>query len=138
MGATRMNRLRAFFCDHRRFAVVLIALTLAMKALVPAGYMVDREGAVFTVHICADQTGQTITRQVTIPKAGQGDQHKAQADTPCQFIALGHAALGGADPILLALALGFVLALGFADWRALQPRGGAWLRPPLRGPPAVC
>ncbi len=45
------------------------------------------------------------------------------------------ASLAGADALLLAAALAFILALGFAPATAPRPRRAVWLRPPLRGPP---
>ncbi len=131
-----MQLLRAFFLHHRRMAALLIALALAMKALVPAGFMLGHDSRVITVQICADALGQQITQKIVLPSSHSGDD-KAKSDSPCHFSALGHAMLGGADPVLLALALVFILALGFAPVLAPAPRRIAFLRPPLRGPPAL-
>ncbi|WP_068090107.1 hypothetical protein [Novosphingobium rosa] len=135
-----MTALRAFFLHHRRMAALLIALTLAMKALVPAGFMLGSDTRVLTVQICADALGQQITQKIVLPLNRSGNhagEDKAKSDSPCHFTALGHAMLGGADPVLLAAALVFVLALGFAPVLAPAPRLTAFLRPPLRGPPAL-
>ncbi len=135
-----MQLLRAFFLHHRRMAALLIALTLAMKALVPAGFMLGGDSRVITVQICADALGQQITQKIVLPlnqSGGHSGEDKAKTDSPCHFTALGHAMLGGADPVLLALALVFILALGFAPVLAPAPRRIAFLRPPLRGPPAL-
>jgi hypothetical protein len=131
-----MQLLRAFFLHHRRMAALLIALALAMKALVPAGFMLGHDSRVITVQICADALGQQITQKIVLPSSHSGDD-KAKSDSPCHFTALGHAMLGGADPVLLALALVFILALGFAPVLAPAPRRIAFLRPPLRGPPIL-
>lgn len=131
-----MTALRAFFLHHRRMAALLIALALAMKALVPAGFMLGGDTHVLTVQICADALGQQITQKIVLPSSHSGEE-KAKSDSPCHFTALGHAMLGGADPVLLALALVFILALGFAPVLAPAPRRIAFLRPPLRGPPAL-
>ncbi|WP_343610255.1 hypothetical protein [Novosphingobium sp.] len=131
-----MQLLRAFFLHHRRMAALLIALALAMKALVPAGFMLGHDSRVITVQICADALGQQITQKIVLPSSHSGDD-KAKSDSPCHFTALGHAMLGGADPLLLALALVFILALGFAPALAPAPRRIAFLRPPLRGPPVL-
>ena len=56
--------------------------------------------------------------------------------THCAFSGLGHSALGGADPPLLAVALAFILLTGFARLPALPARDIPFLRPQLRGPPA--
>jgi hypothetical protein len=138
-----MGFVRAFFRDHRRFAALLVALALAMKALVPGGYMIGQQGKVLTVTICADASGTGLTRQIVVPTSeseSQSDRGKSgehgKSDSPCPYAALGMAALGGADTVLLALALAFILALGFAPLRPVRPERRAYLRPPLRGPPA--
>jgi len=43
--------------------------------------------------------------------------------------------MGGTDPVLLAAAIAFILALGFAPPHALHAVTPARLRPPLRAPP---
>ena len=75
-------------------------------------------------------------RDITVlPQSGQADGH-AKGDGSCPYAALGMAALTGADAVLLAIALGFILALGFLPVRASPRAGRLHLRPPLRGPPA--
>lgn len=139
-----MKMLRAFFLSHARMAAGLIALALCMKALMPAGYMLGGETRSITVQICADTLGAKITKQIVLAGLTYGTQNHAnkgadgaKTDTPCAFAALGHGALGGADPFLLALALLFVLALGYAPQPALAAMRGHYLRPPLRGPPML-
>ena len=59
----------------------------------------------------------------------------AKADQPCAFGGLGLAWLPGADAVLLAGALVFILALGFAAVVAPRLAPTPYLRRPLRGPP---
>jgi hypothetical protein len=128
--------LRSFLRDHRRLAACLIALALAMKALVPAGYMLGATAHVLTVEVCADSQGKHLTQLIVVPGESTPADH-AKSDGPCAWSALGIAALGGADLALLALALAFILLLGFAP-TAPAPRSRAHhLRPPLRGPPSL-
>ena len=132
-----MGAIRQFFRVHRHAAILLLYMALAMKAVVPAGFMVDAGAKVLTVHICTDSLDPGVARLIALPFGHQGDVgHKAHADAPCPFAALGHAALGGADPVQLALALAFILALGFAWAVPARIKPSAFLRPPLRGPPA--
>jgi hypothetical protein len=130
--------IRRFCRDHRRFAALLVALALCLKVLVPAGYMVGGQSQTLTISICADaQGGQHLTKQIAIPvkgEDGKGDEHAKSA--PCPYAALGMASLPGADTALLALALVFIIALGFAPAPSVPLRRTAFLRPPLRGPPA--
>lgn len=134
-----MMGLRAILLDHRRLALLLVAVALAMKALVPGGYMLGTQSQVITVSICGDASGTHETRQIVVPRSGADkdtvSQHAKSA--PCAFSALGMDGLAGADPILLALALAFILAAGFAVLAGLTLKARAHLRPPLRGPPLL-
>lgn len=136
-----MNRPAALIRNHARLTLVLLALALAAKALVPAGFMLSPSaGRVLTVTICADASGMPRQMQIAIPAKDDRPGEPAdagEADQPCAFSGLGHAALGGADPVLLAAALAFILLLGFAPPSALPLRDIAYLRPPLRGPPSA-
>lgn len=120
---------------------MLLALALAVKAVVPLGYMLSAGGARFmTVTICSDASGGTLKRmQMPIPgKQDSGRDHSEQGAkaTHCAFSGLGHSALGGADPLLLAATLAFVLLVGLAPLSTLPRREIPFLRPQLRGPPA--
>lgn len=134
-----MNRFRALIRDHARLALVLLALALAVKAVVPAGFMLSAGGDRFlTVTICSDASGTPKQMQIAIPgkKTAGGDHSDPGAKvTHCAFSGLGHAALGGVDPLLLAGALAFILLVGLAPLPALPARALSFLRPPLRGPP---
>ncbi|MDE1916780.1 MAG: hypothetical protein KGJ57_15100 [Sphingomonadales bacterium] len=132
-----MRVFRAFALNHRCLAVLLVALALCMKALVPAGYMLASDRQVVTIRICADTVGQMITKQIVLPQNPQTPgTHKGKGESPCHFTALGHGLLGAVEPILLALALITLMALGFAPMRPATAQSAARLRPPLRGPPA--
>jgi hypothetical protein len=136
-----MFRLRALIRDHARLTLVLLVLALAVKAAVPAGFMLSAgEDRFLTVTICSDASGKTEQMQIALPgksDAGGGDHADAEAKaTHCAFSGLGHSALGGADPLLLAAALAFILLIGIAPLPALPRRDIPFLRPQLRGPPA--
>lgn len=130
-----MSRLRAFFLTHRAAFAALLALALAMKALVPAGYMVAPTSSSFTVSVCSGMDGEQ--RTITIPHK-QDDSGKNAVDRQiCHAAALDAATLGGTDPFLLGLALAFILALGFAPVSIPARRALRYETPPLRGPPAL-
>jgi len=130
-----MGGLRVFLHRHRTLAALLLALALCVKAIVPAGYMPGGGARFITVSICADASGGEVTRQIAIPARGDAAQDHARAKGECAFAGLAMAALGGADMALLAAALAFILALGFAEHAVPAPRDASRLRPPLRGPP---
>jgi hypothetical protein len=136
-----MTNHRALTRKYARLTLLLVVIALAVKALIPAGYMISSKGERFlTVTICADASGTPKQMRIAIPDKDQtGSDHSEEADKaqPCVFSGLGHAALGGVDPLLLATALAFILLVGFAPLRAPPAREIAFLRPPLRGPPSL-
>lgn len=136
--ARLVGPLRNFLGTHCRLAALLVALAIAMKALVPAGYMLAPQITVLTVTICADAQGKRITHDIAVPKkAGHGDGSGEQDKGACSWSSLAMASLGAAGPELLALALAFILALGFLPSAPPAPRIVSWLRPPLRAPPLL-
>ncbi|HIQ17418.1 MAG TPA: hypothetical protein EYH41_05390 [Novosphingobium capsulatum] len=79
-----------------------------------------------------------MTAKIAIPMKGEpSDSTGKQGKGDCPFSSLSMASMTGADPALLALALAFILALGFAPVRTSHPKRVSYLRPPLRGPPAL-
>lgn len=143
IGGPEMSVLRRFLLRYRAMAFAVMVLALAMKAIVPAGYMVGAESKVLTIRIC-DETQLSAAvhnalhaRDIAIPMKGEPAGKHSKADGMCPYGALSFAGLAGADPIQLALALLFILATGFAALALPAPRRIAHLRPPLRGPPAL-
>ena len=137
MGAA-VTALRALLLRHRALAILVVAAALCLTALVPAGERLETGHKVLTVGVCMDSAGHTVTRDIVVPMkgspAGEAAKH-AEAGKACAGSARAMAALAGSDALLLAAALAFILALGFAPLAAPLPRRAVWLRPPLRGPP---
>lgn len=129
-----MRHWRAIMLHNRHLAMLLVLLALAMKALVPAGYMVGSSTRALTVLICADSTGQRTAVKITIPQGP--DKTAAKDHKPCTFAGHGAAALAAADPVQLALALAFVLALGFLATEAPSLASTRRILPPPCGPPS--
>lgn len=139
-----MTSLRLLVMQNRRLAVWLVLVALCVKMLVPAGFMptVGANGTM-TVSICTGTGPQTVV--ITMPGmgahdvAGGGDgmSDHAKAQMPCAFSGLGLATLAAVDPVMLAIAIAFVLATGFAAVPLLPHAAPAHLWPPLRGPPVA-
>jgi hypothetical protein len=133
-----MLSLRNLIHARPLLALLLMVMALCVKALVPSGYMVSTGSKTITVGLCSDIADAATT--ITIPMQSGGEQipaHKGKAEMPCAFASLALGAMAGADAPLLALALLFVLALGFLPLLpAVRPQS-FHLRPPLRGPPAA-
>jgi hypothetical protein len=136
-----MLRLRALVRDHARLTLVLLAVVLAVKALVPQGYMLSAGGERFlTVTICADASGAAKQMKIALADtghAGSEDGAGNPADQPCAFAGHAHGTLGAADPVLLAAALTFILLTGRAPFPVPPLRNIPFLRPQLRGPPVL-
>lgn len=131
--------LHALLLRHRTVAFWVAVAALFMKAMLPTGYMVGHGSgaAIITVSLCDSAIGESVSRQISIPlKDGSSDTGK-QAKPDCPFASLSMASMGGVDAALLALALAFALALGFAPSRPAATGRIAFLRPPLRGPPSL-
>jgi hypothetical protein len=135
MGAFRHLLLR-----HRALAIALLLAALAVKALVPAGYMLSASGRLLTVELCIGLPDQHRTVQIAIPgqdaPADDESGHR-QASALCPYSALSMGALASIDGVLLALAFAFVLTLGRAPSPPPQRQRRVQLRPPLRGPPVL-
>lgn len=134
-----MRGLRQILLSRHRLALWLVALALATKALLPGGYMIEAHSQVLTIAICADSTGAHLTRQIVVPREETGQDQSSQhaKSAACPFSALAMAGNLGADPILLGLALAFVLAIGFAARPIPERATRTRLRPPLRAPPVI-
>ncbi len=130
-----MTDLRAFMLHRWTLSLWLVAAALFVRAIVPAGYMVDAQATTLSFTICSDATGAMSTHEITIPDDGKADA--ANADKPCSFAGSAQPALSGADAPLLALALAFILLLGFVR-RPFPPLLSVHhLRPPSQGPPML-
>lgn len=106
-----------------------------MKVVVPAGFMPVAGPGQIMVLVCTQFGPQHVAIDVPGMPAKPGDG--AKMDQPCAFAGLGLAWLPGADPVLLAAALGFILALSFAAVVVPRLARTPRLRPPLRGPPRI-
>lgn len=115
--------------------MLLVCAALAMKVIVPAGFMPVASGGVMTVQMCSGTGPATI--EIAIP--GLPDQHHKQdkAEMPCTFAGLSAPALSAVDPILLAVAIALILHVvgSLAPTPLIAAR--TYLRPPLRGPPTT-
>lgn len=133
-----MFALRAILLQHRLAALLLVMAALAMKIVVPAGFMPGSASGAFSVKLCTGTLDQAVTASIAIPfKDGSADPAGQQAKADCPFTALSMVSLTGAEPGLLALALAFILALGFAPVAVPRCARRWHLRPPLRGPPVL-
>lgn len=134
-----MTRLRRLVSRNAAAALLLAVLALFMKAAVPAGFMPDVTGGSIQLVLCSGY-GPETAMPMAMSMPGGSDHHDGSAPdhkgTPCGFF--GHAAgsMAMADPIVLALAIAFIVATVFREPARVQAAAPPFLRPPLRGPPA--
>lgn len=127
---------RGLILSHRWCAAALIALALAMKLVVPAGYMPVERGGTITVMVCTGMGQQQV--EIGVPGIpAKPDGASRVAGQPCAFAGLGLDMLPGVDPVLLAGALAFILALGFVGVAVVRVDRARQLWPPMRGPPLI-
>ncbi|PJI90014.1 hypothetical protein DAH55_06860 [Sphingomonas koreensis] len=126
---------RRLVLHHPRLAAALTALALAMKVAVPAGFMPVAAPGQMMVLVCTEFGPQQVA--IDVPGMPAKPDDAAKMDPPCAFAGLGLAWLPGADAVLLAAALVFILALGFVAVAAPRLVRPPYLRPPLRGPPTT-
>lgn len=122
--------------NNRALAGALFALAMIMKVLVPAGFMPSIDHGQIVVSICSG-TGP-MTMVMTIPgleHGKSGDNQHGKSEQPCAFSGLTAPSLAAADPVLLALAILFVMALAMRPMVPIGTTQRPHLRPPLRGPP---
>jgi hypothetical protein len=118
----------------RRVFMTLSALAVALKVLLPPGFMAAQDGAPFPLVICTGE-GTTVVHQDGAPDAPAG---KVGHDSPCAFA--GHGA-GAAPPSLAA-----PVAVTFVEHATPAPQALTHLAPgrglaapplPARGPPSL-
>lgn len=130
--------LRRFTLQRPWLAIALLALAVAARVVVPAGYMPHGDGAdasgKLMVMVCTEFGSRTVAIDVPGMADPRGDA-PMNADQPCSFSSAGLAWIGGVGPLVLSIALAFILALGFAPLTQPCLPQVAHMRPPLRGPP---
>lgn len=138
---------RAFLFRQPRVAVVIIAVAMFAKALVPQGYMVMPSNGAITVSLCFGQGSQMVAldlgkeadgvRYADGAKGGGDHEDGKNAHPPCAFSGLSMAAALGAAPALLGLAIAYIMALGLLPVVPRAQHAPSRLRPPLRAPPVL-
>lgn len=133
----KMSVLHAFFVRQRAMAFAILAFALAMKAIVPTGFMIGAEAKVLTIRLCnkSQFSSAAQARQIAIPMNGKPASKHDKADEICPYSALSMASLSNTDLTLLSPALAFILALTFTPGRTACAKRIFYLRPPLRAPP---
>ena len=133
-----VTSLRRLLFGHVPAACLLLMLTLCMKLVVPVGFMPQLTDGRVELVMC---DGMAPVTPVVAMHGMHGHHHghdgPTKPDAPCPFAGLAAPALGGADPIQLAIALADILVAGLVAATAIRLRAAGHVRPPLRGPPVT-
>lgn len=132
--------LRIALGRHRWLAALVLAAALLLRVAVPAGYMPVMSAHGVTLVLCPGQAPVRARPAMHHAMPGMShdmpdDSHHADYQNRCAFADLALPLIGGADAVLLAAAIAFVMARALRPARTLPPRPAPYLLPPSRGPP---
>lgn len=132
-----MHVFRRLATEHACFAALLLAATLLVRGLVPAGYMPAAQDGKMVVMLCSAPGSSETTVTLPIDHRDTSHHHRQQPDHPCAFGSLAGSALAATEPTLLLAAILFAFVAAIF-WRPLiLPRQSGQILPPLRGPPTA-
>ena len=121
--------------------MLVCAATLLLKLVVPSGYMIGSEHGRITIELCSGVAPRAVTMAMPgmhgdMPDHGKSRDH-GKAEMPCAFAGLSAASLGAIDSVQLITLIAFVMAVGLSPTVLPAITRRIYLRPPLRGPPAL-
>ena len=130
--------LRSSLGNHRWCAAAIIALALWIRLIVPAGFMPVFAGGVFHVELCSGRGVEPMPAAMPGMRHDRGGHDMSgKDDRPCGFSGHAPASMAGADPILVVLAIAFIVATTFRMHTTQRAPRRGFLRPQPRGPPAI-
>jgi hypothetical protein len=127
-----MSMARSHLLAKPWLAVLLLAVALMARAMVPTGFMPVVAGGSIALELCPG-----TQPAVAGPMHGRmhHDHHGGKGEMPCPFGALTLAAGAGAGPVLAQAAPPFILPAGVTISATPPARAVSRLRPPPRAPP---
>lgn len=132
-----MSTIRRLLLTRPALVALLCTAMLALRLLVPVGYMLAEQQGRIAIIVCPGVTAQTIAH-MAMPghdthEAPAG--HDRSAEGVCAFAGLSAPMLGAIDVVLLVVALALVAAAVLRRVPDVTPCARLRLRPPLRAPP---
>lgn len=134
-----MRAMRVLTLHQRSWFIMILALAMFVRAVVPAGYMVAPASMTLSVQICADGVMGPSKIEIEVPLSNDGQSDKTdhgQKSGPCAFSALSMALMAGDHSPLLIVALATIVATIITNGAPHLLYQSHHLRPPLRGPPS--
>lgn len=132
-----MQRLRALIARRQGWLAVLIVFVLAVRLVVPTGFMPTVEHGRLALRLCPGTApASTVATAMPGMHHGRPDAPKHdKTEAPCAFAGIGVATLGTVDPARLLAAIVFAFLLTARAVPRFGPAPPGRLRPPLRAPP---
>jgi hypothetical protein len=146
--AAGVTPLRSVIRQHPWLAALLLCAALVLRVAVPAGFMPMQTDGGVRLMLCggtaplppavrAHGGHAGMHHAASAPGHSDHGDHGDDAPKGCAFADLAVPLLGGADPVLLASAIAFLVAAAFFFRPFLRLQAATRLRPPLRAPPAL-
>ncbi|WP_439817460.1 hypothetical protein [Zavarzinia sp. CC-PAN008] len=132
-----MTLFRALLTRHRWLALWLVCAALAMKVLIPPGFMPGMADGAMVITLCTGQGARIILAPVSGGDDAPARASHQKAEMPCAFAGLSTPALAALDPVLLALLVAYVIARVRAVLPGVRCGRRVALWPPPHGPPAA-
>ncbi len=128
---------RIYLTRHRIGAIWLIVAALLVRAAVPPGFMPVFSKSAVVMQLCSGFGPEPMNMTMPGMSHHGNMDHPGKDPTPCGFD--GHAApsLTTVDPILLVLTIALIVSTLSRMPVSWPARWVSFLRPPLRGPPAI-
>lgn len=134
LGDAAMHGLRLWCARNNDLALLIVALALCVKALVPPGYMVSTSQRAPVFYLCTSVPGAEASASASAVDIDAPKSEHSNADTHCAFSALTMGAIDLAAAFAVA-ALVFVFLLALRP-QTLRPNiQRHWRLPPPCGPP---
>ncbi len=132
-----MRLVRHYLNSYPRLVGMFLVAVLALKLLVPTGYMIAPDSKSFTVQICTGMGMVEKTVTVSVDSHSSEKSDRQASDKPCSFAGFAQLVLSAADPVLLIAALLFIMITALHVQSVSRVSARSRLRPPLRAPPAI-
>lgn len=126
--------IRLLIARHHHVALAIAIVALAIKMMVPIGYMPGTAANGIAITVCNGMSAETFGSSIQPGTHKQHDDSRGE-HPPCPFASLGLLSTVAIDPPLLIAANRFVIRSGLWPSHSPDTAVPAFLRPPLRGPP---
>ena len=120
--------------QHRRFGLCLALAMLAVRLLVPTGFMPSIGHHGLTIQLCS---GTSATMDIPGLADQDGDQHGQPQHATCPFALAAIPSLGAVEAVAVLPIAFAVERIAEAAAAELPPPARSRLRPPAQAPPAT-